>query len=327
MTVQQQLAERRRRAPACVRVRIGRTIETVLLGSFSLLCAAADLPPEATSGVVGATLCLNAAVGGQANLYGRIEALLGPGAVESPSDQVYAPPKRHIQERDGDATVGPHFAFMSIEPTDVNQDLVPMEQGGDRSRTEIKLSPAMGGVHEPFKGREGDTFLYTWRFKISPQMKFSPNFTHIHQLKASGGDYAAPPLITFTPLANGTMEFRHVADQRRDSSVVTLLATTPLAPLVGLWVDAVEEVKYSNTAGTYKLKLSDASGKQLLLIDKTGLSMWRSGAAQIHPKWGIYRKHHAALNQHTEDFVYFANFGITRGGRPSSTCRYSPHYR
>ena len=321
MTVHHQPFVRQRSTPAGFRSRMGRAVGGVLLGSTSLLCAAADLPPKVMSGVVGTTLCLNAAAGGQANLYPRMEALLGPGAVESPSDGVYTPPKPHIQERDGDAWVGPHFAFMSIEPTDVNQDLVPMEKGGDRSRTEIKLSPVRGGVHEPFKAREGDTFVYTWRFKISPQMKFSPNFTHIHQLKASGGDYAAPPLITFTPLANGTMEFRHVADQRRDSSVVTLLATTPLAPFVGQWVDAVEEVKYSNTDGSYKLKLSDASGKQLLAIDKTGLSLWRSGAAQIHPKWGIYRKHHAELNQHQEDFVYFANFGITRGSEPSSTCR------
>ncbi len=258
---------------------------------------------------------------GRPDTYARIESWLGVGATESPSDSVYTPSRPHIQERDGDGSVGPHFAFLSIEPTDVNQNMVPIDKGGDRSRTEIKLSPIRGGVHESFKGHEGDSFVYTWRFKIPREMKFSPSFTHIHQIKASGGDYAAPPLIAFTPLANGTMEFRHVADQRRDSAVVTVLATAPLEPLVGQWVDAYEEVKYSNTDGFYKLQLRDASGKLLLLIDKSGLQMWRTGAAQIHPKWGIYRKHHAALNQHIDDFLYFANFGITRGSVPSATCR------
>lgn len=298
-----------------------RALSSLLVAGSPLWCDAAPQPPPALSGVFGDTLCLNAEAGGSSNLYGRLEALLGPGAIESPSDRVYSPPRPHIQERIGDGVAGAHFAFMAIEPTDVNQDLIPSEKGGDRSRTEIKLSPQTGGPHEHFKGREGDTFVYTWRFKIPREIKFSPGFTHIHQLKASGGDYAAPPLITFTPLANGTMEFRHVADQRRDSSVVTILATTQLEQLVGLWVDAYQEVKYSNMDGSYKLRLRDPSGRLLLSIDKTGLQMWRTGAAQIHPKWGIYRKHHAVLNQHTEDFVYFANFAITRGATVGTTCR------
>lgn len=297
----------------------------LLTGASLVGCAGTAAPPAtafatAPSGIIGKTLCLNALEAGHTDTYSRMEALLGAGGIESPSDTVYTPARPHIEERSGDVSVGPHFAFLSIEPTDVNQDMVPIDKGGDRSRTEIKLSPAKG-AHEPFKGHEGDTFVYTWRFKIPHEMKFSPSFTHIHQIKASGGDYAAPPLITFTPLANGTMEIRHVADQRRDSAVVTVLATAPLEPLVGQWVDAYEEVKYSNTEGFYKLRLSDTSGKLLLSIDKSGLQMWRTGAAQIHPKWGIYRKHHAALNQHSDDFLYFANFGITRGSVPGVTCR------
>lgn len=294
-----------------------------LLSGASLLSWAGPAVVAATapSGVVGQTLCLNAIGAGRPDTYARMESLLGAGAIESPSDTMYTPTRAHILERDGDATVGPHFAFLSIEPTDVNQDRVPLEKGGDRSRTEIKLSPIKGGVYEPFKGHEGDSFVYTWRFKIPREMKFSPSFTHIHQIKATGGDFAAPPLITFTPLANGTMEFRHVGDARRDSAVMTVLATTPLEPLVGQWVDAYEEVKFSNTDGMYKLQLRDTSGKLLFSIDRSGLQMWRTGAAQIHPKWGIYRKHNAALNQHNDDFIYFANFGITHGSIPSATCR------
>ncbi len=300
-----------------------RAMAIAVLAAMSHACWASALPGSgpASTGVFGNTLCLNAGGADRTDTYARMEGILGPGAIESPSDRVYNPAQPHVQERDGDGVVGPHFAFLSIEPSDVNLDLVPMAKGGDRSRTEIKLSPQPGGVYEPFKGHAGDTFVYTWRFKIPHEMKFSPSFTHIHQIKATGGDFAAPPLITFTPLANGTLEVRHVADQRADPSVVSLLASTPLAPLVGQWVDAYEEVKYSNTDGRYALRLRDAGGKLLLSIDKQGLQMWRTGATQIHPKWGIYRKHHAALNQHTHDFIYFANFGITRGSVPSATCR------
>lgn len=305
-----------------VRAVLGFASGALLSGATLLSWAGASAAAAtAPSGVVGQTLCLNALAAGRSDTYARMEVLLGAGAIESPSDTTYKPARPHIQERDGDGSVGPHFAFLSIEPTDVNQDMVSMEKGGDRSRTEIKLSPVKGGMHEPFKGQEGDSFVYTWRFKIPREMKFSPSFTHIHQIKATGGDFAAPPLITFTPLANGNMEFRHVGDERRDSAVMTVLATTPLEPLIGQWVDAYEEVKYSNTDGLYKLRLNDASGKLLLSIDKSGLQLWRTGATQIHPKWGIYRKHHAALNQHIDDFIYFANFGITNGSVPSATCR------
>ncbi|HTD03401.1 heparin lyase I family protein [Undibacterium sp.] len=272
-------------------------------------------------GVVGNTLCLNAAGPDDPDTYRRIESVLGKGAVEAPSDRAYTPRRPHVVQLADDGVVGPHFAVLAIEPTDVNQDLVPMASGGDRSRTEIKIAPSKGGVHDAFKARQGDTYVYAWRFRIAPDMKFSSGFTHIHQIKAYGGPLSSAPLITFTPLSNGKMDIRHVGDIQRDSSGYTVLGSMPLADIPGQWMEVREEITYSNTLGRYRLTIRDRQGAVLLDIDKSGLQMWRTGADHMRPKWGIYRKHDPALNQNTDDTIYFANFGITRGNAPDSACR------
>lgn len=275
----------------------------------------------APTGVVGNTLCLNAAAPDDPDTYRRIERVFGRGAVEAPSDAVYAPQRAHIQQLAGDRIVGPYFAFLAIDPTDVNLDLVPMTDGGDRSRTEIKIAPSKGGVHDAFKAREGDTYVYIWRFRIAPGMKFSPGFTHIHQIKAYGGALAEAPLITFTPLSNGKMDIRHVGNSRKNASAYEILGSISLAGIPGQWMDVREEITYSNTVGRYRLAIRDQGGELRLGLDKGGLQMWRTGAEHMRPKWGIYRKHHASLNQGSDDYVYFANFGITRGNLPDSACR------
>jgi len=274
--------------------------------------------PTGTSGVFGNTLCLNAESSAK-DTYTRIESLFGKGAIEAPSDNAYSPARPHLLERDGAA--GPYFVIQAIEPTDINLDGKTLAQGSDRSRTEIKIAPAKLGPQAAFQAQQGDTYIYTWRFRIDPAMRFSPSFTHIHQIKAYGGDYADPPLITFTPLAKGVMEIRHVGDRSRDAERATVIGSVSLAQVQGTWIDVREEVVFSNSAGYYKLNLRDETGAEILAIDQRNLAMWRTGADHMRPKWGIYRKHHAMLNQHREDSIYFAAFGITRGTVPATGCR------
>lgn len=290
----------------------------MLLASTTMpIATGAEMP----NGVIGNTLCLNAAAPGGEDPYLRIERTLGKGAVEAPSDSLASPRRAHVEARADDGVVGAHFAILAIEPTDVNLDRVPAAAGGDRSRTEIKLAPSTGGTHEAFKAHQGDSYVYSWRFKLDPRMKFSPGFTHIHQLKAYGGKYSAAPLITFTPLSNGQMEVRHVGDAKQDSSSATVIGSMALDGLAGQWLDVREQISYANTGGRYQLDMRDQTGKSVLAIDQDGLQMWRTGADHIRPKWGIYRKHHAALNQFSDDFVYFANIGIARGSVADSSCR------
>ena len=293
-----------------------------LLGCLAWLLtsqlAVADVRPN---GVIGNTLCLNADPSHALGTYGLIEKVLGSGAIESPSDGVSNPRRPHIITVPGDSAVGPHFSILANEPNDVNLDRVPMSMGGDRSRTEIKLAPSSGGSQDAFKAREGDTFVYAWRFKISPAMKFSTSFTHLHQIKAFGGDFSDAPLITFTPLSNGQMEIRYVGDQKSESSTYSKLQAISLTGLTGQWLDVREEITYSNTVGRYRLTIVDQQGQERINLDRSGLALWREGADHMRPKWGIYRKHHPALNQHADDVVDFANLAITRGKVPDSTCR------
>lgn len=263
-----------------------------------------------------ATICLDAPP--LQDTYRHIENVFGKGAVESPSDAAYTPPRPHIVAMPDDGAAGPHYAVIAIEPTDYNLDRVPLSAGGDRSRTEIKLAPS-NGAHDAFKAREGGTFTYSWRFRIAEDMRFASSFTHIHQIKAYGGKYAEPPLITFTPLADGQagkMEVRHVADRLTESKH-TVLGTMPLEGALGKWLQATETITYSNTHGRYQLAIRDMQGAQLLAIDRDALPMWRTGADHMRPKWGIYRKHSAQLNQQRADTVYFGSMCITREPAPT----------
>jgi Polysaccharide lyase len=304
---------------------------SIIAMAFGSACAATtsgtDVKSEAAgrnaapTGVIGNTLCLNASGARNDDVIQHIEKIFGAGAVESPSDAVYVPARPHVMEVADDGIVGPHFAVLAIEPTDVNQDMVPITRGGDRSRTEIKIAPGKDGIQEAFQAKDGDTFAYTWRFRIDPNMKFSSSFTHIHQIKAHGGLFSDPPLITFTLLANGKMEIRHIGDTQRDSSTSVKLGTMSLGGVPGQWMDVREEVTFSNTKGRYLLRIRDQSGAVKLNIDKSGLQLWRTGADHMRPKWGIYRKHDPALNQNVADSIYLANLGVTRGSIPSSNCR------
>jgi hypothetical protein len=276
------------------------------------------------SGVIGNTLCLNADLEPADGVTGHIERFFGKGAVESPSDAVYVPPRPHVLANRDNASAASFFSIIAIEPTDVNQDLVPISMGGDRSRTELKIAPSRGGMHERFQAREGDTFSYGWRFRIPAAMKFAPSFTHIHQIKAFGGRYSDPPLITFTAVDDGKsrrLEIRHIANQMTNSSESVRLAEIPLDMAVGRWIDVHQEVVFSNSNGRYKVRLQDESGNVLLAVDRAGLALWRTGADHMRPKWGIYRKHHEKLNQHVADAIDFANFAISIGSSPASTCR------
>ncbi|MFZ6766605.1 heparin lyase I family protein [Undibacterium sp. Di26W] len=270
--------------------------------------------PVLHSGVTGNSLCLTASDAKDGDTYAHIEKVFGKGAVEAPSDDMYVPPRPHVSIGRNDALVGDYFSIMANEMADVNLDKKSRQQGSDRSRTEIKIAPSKGGMHETFKARDNDVFNYRWQFRVAAQMKFSPSFTHIHQIKAYGGSYAEPPLITFTVLNDGKLYVRHIADKLTEGGHFSILGSFDLAALTGQWLDVREEIHYSNTDARYQLLIRDQQGRPVLNIDRSGLSFWRTGADHMRPKWGIYRKHHPDLRQDAEDLVDFANLAITRGG-------------
>lgn len=301
---------------------------TSSVSSSSTSSSASSSIAAGPTGINSNTLCLNADGPAGASTYTLIENNFGTGAVESPSDGQYTPSRPHVIELNSDGVVGPHFGILAIDPTDVNLDFVTLANGGDRSRTEIKIAPSSGS-HDAFKAHENETYIYAWRFKIASGMKFSTGFTHLHQIKAyvttgTSPDYSDPPLITLTARVssgNNILEVRQVNDLTTSSSVYATLGSVALSGLTGQWLDVREEITYANPNGRYKLSIKNQAGTEVLSIDQSSLQMWRTGANHMRPKWGIYRKHDTALNQNIDDYVYFANFGITRGSTPASTCR------
>lgn len=264
------------------------------------------LAPDSNSGLRGRTTCLNADGPAGADTYDLIQSVLGRGAVENRGDANHSPPVRHVLEAI-DPVVGPHFVVLSHSLVDRDGDNL------DRSRTEIKVAPSSGS-NDALKGREGNTFAYSWRFRINANMTFSNRFTHMFQFKSSGGDDGAP-LITITGRKSGTGDRLEIIHTGPPS--LGKLAEASLAGLKGVWL-SVSIVATFKDAGAFAISIKKPDGSVVLSTNSTGIDMWRAGD-HIRPKWGIYRGLSNQLRTAEED-VRFANFAITPGGNPSTDC-------
>lgn len=255
----------------------------------------------------GRTYCLNADGPGGMDTYERICSVLGRGAIEHP-DNDHNPPLRHIVE-EVDATVGPHFVFLAHRDIDTDR-----QRNFDRSRIEIKVAPS-SGPWDVLKGREGETFVYTWQFKMNRHMGFSRRFTHMFQLKSYGGD-AGAPIITITGRKDGNdgrLEVIHTGPPSAGR-----LAQTSLTGLKDVWLSVYCRATFSDS-GSFSMTVKDPDGRTVISVDRENIDMWRGGD-HIRPKWGIYRGKSDDLRD-VEERVSFANFAITpRSDVPFSQC-------
>jgi hypothetical protein len=259
------------------------------------------------SGPRGNTMCLNADGPEGEDTYALIERILGGGAVEDWADDDHDPWLPHILE-EVDDVIGPHFVFLSHSELDRDRD------NTDRSRTEIKVAPSSGD-HDALKAQDGDTFTYTWRFRINPEMTFSGRFTHMFQLKSKGGDEGAP-LLTITGRAasdGDKLEVIHVGPPNEGT-----IAEASLSGRRGMWLSVNVRVTYGDE-GELSLSIHEPDGSEVLSVERTNIDLWRDGE-HVRPKWGIYRGLDDALRSDEED-VRFANLAITPSGEPDSDCR------
>jgi hypothetical protein len=173
----------------------------------------------------------------------------------------------------------------------------------DRQRVEIKTynkSP------ENLKGIPGETVTYKWKFRIPTGFKPSSSFTHIHQIKAVGGDDGMP-LFTLTPRAGspGRIELIH--------NNTTKVKTAPLSLFEGVWVEATEKITIDSQHGSYSIIIKKVSDETVLLsYSNNDLMTIRSDNEFIRPKWGIYR----SLNNSSvlrDESMRFAGFSILEG--------------
>ena len=263
---------------------------------------------------------------GPGSTYELINNILAPGAtsMETP-DQCTSHPAfgRHIAEV-WDATLN-QFVFefyIHVPPTTTvtattadNDRCVAF----DRQRVEIKTYEASP---DSLKGTLGETVSYKWRFRLPIGFLPSPNFTHIHQIKAVGGDDDSP-LFTLTPRyssSGNTLQLIYVKDS---TSGTTTYTTAPLTNFLGVWVEVTERILIG-TNGTYSVNVTRVSdGATLLNYNNTNIQTIRSSNTFIRPKWGIYR----SLTSPTylrDDSLRIASISIYEGLPPTAPSNISP---
>ncbi len=233
---------------------------------------------------------------GPGNTYELINSVLAPGydAVENPE---CAHPQfgRHIAEVWDDDLKKNVFEFY-IHVTPDNDRCINF----DRQRVEIK---SYESSPENLKGTVGETVIYKWWFKVPAGFQPSSSFTHIHQVKAVGGD-DGDPIFTLTP-RKGTpnkMELIH--------NNTTKVAIMDLSNFEGKWVEATERIKIDPLHGSYSMTIKKvADGTSILSYTNNDLMTIRPDNSFIRPKWGIYR----SLNSPAilrDEAMRFAGFSI-----------------
>lgn len=257
----------------------------------------------------GCTAHLNSQVvlkaDGPGNTYELINSVLAPGAnaVESPDtfDPAFG---RHITEV-WDADLNQYVFEFNIHVSVPNEFQDISTGDTDRQRLEIKTyasSPAN------LKGVPGETIEYKWRFKIPTGFQPSSNFTHIHQIKAVGGD-ESDPIFTLT-CRKGTpnkLELNYYSNSNLSQIKFT---SVDLTQFENNWVEATEKIKVDSLHGSYSMSISKVSdGTKLLTYSNPDLLTFRSTNTFIRPKWGIYRSL-LTYQDLRDEAVRFNNFSI-----------------
>lgn len=239
---------------------------------------------------------------GSGNTYELINSVLAPngGDVVESAECVHPEFGRHITEV-WDTSLNQYVFAFHIHVTPDNDRCINF----DRQRVEIKTYEASPAN---LKGVAGETVIYKWKFRVPVGYQPSSNFTHLHQIKAVGGD-DSDPLFVLTA-RKGTpnkMELNYYVDSDLSSEKLT---SVNLSLFEGNWVEVTERVKISNTGGTYSIIIKNIStGATVLSYSNNNLLTIRTDNNFIRPKWGIYR---SLLNSQAlrDEIVLFNGFSI-----------------
>ncbi len=255
---------------------------------------------------------------GPGNTYELINSILAPGntSIEAP-DQCASHPSfgRHVAEV-FDAILNQFvFEFYMHVPTTFPVIASTADNDRctsfDRQRIEIK-------TYEPspdsLKGTFGETVTYKWMFRLPTGFQPSPNFTHIHQIKAVGGD-DDDPLFTLTPRAGSSSNSMQLLYVDASVNSATTLQSVNLNLFLGQWVEVTEQIRVG-ASGTFSISIKRVSdGATLLNYSNSNMLTIRSDNSFIRPKWGIYR---SLLSPSflRDDSIRIANISIFEGLPP-----------
>lgn len=274
--------------------------------SYSRFCILISLVLIGNLFSTKAQIILNA--DGPGNTYELINSVLAPGynVVEDP-ECVHGSFGRHIAEV-YDIELSKNVFEFYIHVTPDNDRCINF----DRQRVEIKTYDSSP---DNLKGTLGETVTYKWRFKIPMGFQPSANFTHIHQVKAVGGD-DDDPIFTLT-LRKGTPNKLELNYVKESSLSTNKYKNVDMSLFEGIWVEATETIKIA-TSGTYSITIKRVdNGVTVLSYNNPDISTIRLGVGGvdnsfIRPKWGIYR---SLLNEASlrDDSIRFSDFSISEG--------------
>jgi len=95
------------------------------------------------------------------------------------------------------------------------------------------------------------------------------------------------------------LELRYAANLNQST-----ISQTNLSPLLVKWIEAKEKVLYDGVdLGKYEILHSDVDdGDTLFYYINNSMRTWKSDAAFIRPKWGIYKSLNDSINLRDEQF-------------------------
>jgi hypothetical protein len=236
---------------------------------------------------------------GPGNTYELINSVLAPGndAVENP-ECIHPEFGRHIAEVWDSVAHQYVFEFYSHVTPDNDRCI-----NTDRQRIEIKTYEASP---DDRKGVVGETVTYRWRFKIALGFQPSSSFTHLHQIKAVGGD-DGNPIFTLTPRKGSPNKMELIHNN------TTKVAIANLSSFEGVWVECAEVIFIHPVNGTYTMTIKRVSdGASILSYSNNSLMTIRPDNSFLRPKWGIYRSLNTPADLRDEA-VRFSGFSIQEG--------------
>lgn len=197
------------------------------------------------------------------------------GGVEEPR-QIYRPSSNSFADDSYDNTTSPSSGVFKFELRFTSSwwDGDMDKNRTDRQRAEVRQLGTRQATGQTFE------YLSTWRTPST--FRRGGHFTHIFQVKAMDGNNA-PPLVVGTILSNTTMALQKCSGS--DGGLQTVHSRSFAA---GSTYSMRVRLKAS-TSSTGSLQWS-INGSAL--SGRTGLAMYRPGATQYHPKWGLYRGVH-----------------------------------
>jgi hypothetical protein len=234
---------------------------------------------------------------GSADTYSLINNVLAPGynVVETP-DCSHEEFGEHIDQIfDGELDC---YVFRFHIHVDEDNDRCI---NYDRQRTEIKT---YSNSPDNLKAIKGETVEYKWKFKLDAGFQTSSAFTHLHQIKAVGGEEEGMPLITLTARSDNKLQLRYAEFTSQET-----IKEAELQPLLGCWVEVTEQITFGET-GSYKIDIIRLSDEvSVFSYSNFNIRMWKTNADFLRPKWGVYR----SLDKWEDlrdEIIYFNDFSI-----------------